>query len=331
MVTMADVARVAGVSSATISHVLNGTRAVRPETSRAVWAAIEECGYVPNTLARSLASTRTLSIGVVMSSMSNTYTTEILGGVESEAVRNGYTLLVADSRDEPDHEYTVVSSLVQRRIDGLVLAPSAEPSRTMRYLADRAVPTVLADRVLGVGHDEVSAVNTEPTALLVDHLAAIGHQRIGFVAGIEGLSTTSERRDGYFEGLRRNGIAATADLCRSGGSVSSVAREAVTGLLRRSPAPTAVIAANNAMTIGAMQALRDLELRVPEDVALAAFDDFPWADLFAPRLTVISQPSWEIGTKAVQLLLERLDNPEREPHEHRMAASFVHRDSCGCP
>ncbi len=328
---MADVARAAGVSSATISHVLNGTRAVRPETSQAVWAAVEQCGYVPNTLARSLVTTRTMSIGVVISSMSNTYTTDILGGVEAEAVEHGYTLLVADPRDEPDHEFTVVSSLVQRRVDGLVLAPSAEPSRTMRYLADQGVPTVLADRVLGDGHDEVSAENTEPTAMLVDHLAGLGHRRIGFIAGIEGMSTTTERCAGYWEGLRRNGLATHPDLLRPGASVSPVAREAAYDLLTREHAPTAVIAANNAMTIGVMQALRDLDLRVPDDVALVAFDDFPWADLFAPRLTAIAQPSWEIGTKAVQLLLDRLGEPGRAPREYRLASRFVHRDSCGCP
>lgn len=328
---MADVARTAGVSIATVSHVLNGTRAVHPDTSQAVLDAIEQCGYVHNTLARALVTTRTQTIGVVISSASTSFSTEILRGVEDQAVQHGYTLLVADPRDDPDHEFRVVSSLVQRQIDGIVLAPSGEPSRTVRYLDDHKIPTVLADRVLDGEHDQVSAENTEPTALLVDHVAELGHRRIGFIAGIEGMSTTTERRAGYREGLRRNGIPAAEELWRSGGSEFDAAYRAATELLTRSQPPTALIAANNAMTIGAMQALRDLELRIPEDVALVGFDDFPWADLFSPRLTVISQPSQEIGSKAVELLLSRLDDRDRPPREHRLPSRFVHRDSCGCP
>ncbi|MHA6803942.1 LacI family DNA-binding transcriptional regulator [Salinifilum ghardaiensis] len=328
---MADVARAAGVSVTTISHVLNGTRAVRAETSEAVWAAVAECGYVHNTLARSLVTTRTQTLGVVISSASTAFSTEILRGIEAEAVEHGYTLLVADPRDEPAHELRVVSSLVQRRVDGLVLAPSGEPSRTVRYLAEQQVPAVLADRVLDGDHDGVSAENHEPTALLVDHLAELGHHRIGFLSGIEGMSTTAERRAGYREGLRRNGIPEAAELCRSGGSEFDAARRATAELLALPQPPTALVTANNAMTIGAMQALRDRDLRVPGDLALVGFDDFPWADLFAPRLTVIAQPSQDIGGRAVQLLLDRLEHPDRPPREHRLPSRFVHRDSCGCP
>ncbi|MFC7339926.1 LacI family DNA-binding transcriptional regulator [Saccharopolyspora griseoalba] len=327
---MADVARTAGVSIATVSHVLNGTRAVHPDTGQAVLDAIEQCGYVHNTLARALVTTRTRTIGVVISSASTSFSTEILRGAEGMAVQHGYTLLVADPRDDPDHEFRVVSNLVQRQVDGIVLAPSGEPSRTIRYLDDHKIPAVLADRVLGGEHDQVSAENAEPTALLVDHVAELGHRRIGFIAGIEGMSTTAERCSGYREGLRRNGIDSMDELCRSGGSEFDAARRAATELLTRSQPPTALVAANNAMTIGAMQAVRDLELRVPEDVALVGFDDFPWADLFSPRLTVISQPSEEIGSKAVELLLDRLDDLDRPPREHRLPSRFVHRESCGC-
>lgn len=330
VVTMTDVARAAGVSAATVSHVLNGTRTVLPETRTAVWQAIEQCGYIQNTLARSLAATRTHSIGVAIPAISNPYFTEILRGIEAEAVQHGYTLLFADPRDHPDHEFTVVSNLHQRRVDGVILAPSADPSRTMSYLADHGVPAVLADRVLGDGHDQVGAENTESTADLVDHLAGIGHRRIGFIAGIEGLSTTTERLAGYREGLRRNGITDVADLCREGASEAESARCVAEELLALDRPPTAIITANNAMTVGTMRGIRNLGRAVPDDVALVAFDDFPWADLFAPRLTVIAQPSSEIGAEAVRLLLARLDDPGREPVERRLESRFVHRDSCGC-
>ncbi|GAA4834240.1 LacI family DNA-binding transcriptional regulator [Saccharopolyspora rosea] len=329
MVTMVDVARAAGVSVATVSHVLNETRPVREQTRAAVLDAIERCGYIHNTLARSLVTARTRSIGVAISAISNPYFTEILQGVEEEAVRRGYTLLLADPRDEPDHEFTVVTSLHQRRVDGLVLAPSASPDRALRYLADHAVPAVFADRVVGDDHDQVAAENVESTARLVDHLAGLGHRAIGFVAGLRGLSTTEERLAGYREGLRRNDIG--AQLCADGGSAAEGARRAVGELLALPEPPTAVIAANNAMTIGAMRGLRDHGRRVPDDVALVAFDDFPWADLFAPRLTAIAQPSREIGARAVQLLLDRIEDPGRARVVQRLPTRFVHRDSCGCP
>lgn len=327
---MADVAREAGVSAATVSHVLNGTRTVLPETSNAVREAIERCGYIHNTLARSLAATRTYSLGVAVPAITNSYFGEILQGIVAEAIQHGYTLLFADPRDHPEHEFTVVSNLHQRRVDGIILAPSAEPARTMRYLAEHDVPTVLADRVLGEGYDQVSAENTDSTSSLVDHLAELGHRRIGFIAGIEGLSTTGERLAGYREGLRRNGLHADPDLYREGASESEGARHAAKELLTLPQPPSAVIAANNAMTIGTMQGLRDLGFAVPDDVALVAFDDFPWAGLFAPRLTVIAQPSGEIGAEAVRLLLNRLDEPHRMPVERRLQSRFVHRDSCGC-
>lgn len=330
MATMADVARAAGVSPATVSHVLNGTRTVLPETSDAVWAAIERCGYIHNTLARSLASGRTNTLGVAIPAITNPYFADTLKGIEAAAVERGYTLLFADPRDLPDHEFTVVSNLHQHRVDGIILAPSADPRRTVRYLAEQNVPTVLADRILGDGYDQVSAENTESTAELVDHLAELGHRRIGFVAGIDGLSTTRERLAGYRDGLRRNGIDADPELCREGSSASETARVATEELFTRTRPPTAVVTANNAMTIGTMQGLRDLGLRVPDDVALVGFDDFPWADLFAPRLTVVAQPTAEIGAEAVRLLLDRLDDPHRAPVERRLRSRFVHRDSCGC-
>ncbi|GAB2743053.1 hypothetical protein GCM10027174_15850 [Salinifilum aidingensis] len=223
-----------------------------------------------------------------------------------------------------------MSHLHQRRVDGIVLAPSADPERTVRYLAENNTPCALADRVLGAGHDQVCAENTESTAELVDHLAGLGHSRIAFIAGITGLSTTTERLAGYWEGLRRNGITAVADLHREGSSEVESARRAAEDLLRLEQPPTAIITANNAMTIGCMHGIRNLGWAVPDDVALVAFDDFPWAELFAPRLSVISQPSHDIGAEAVRLLIDRLDDPDRAPVERRLESRFVHRDSCGC-
>jgi len=331
MATMADVARVAGVSTATVSHVINGTRTVREETRQAVEAAVAATGYSPNTLARSLATGGTRSVAVVMSAISNPYFGQLLQGVETEVVKQGYTLLVADPHDDPDYELTVVRSMHERRVDGIIIAASARPRPALDYLAAREVPVVLADRILDEGYDQVGPENTEPTARLVDHLAEVGHRRIAMIAGLAGLSTTEERLRGYRDGLSRNGIGHDEGLVDSGRSDSEGAAAAVARLLVAPDRPTAFITANNSMTIGAMRALREADLSVPEDVALVGFDDFPWADYFTPRLTVVAQPCADIGARAAQLLLRRLSNPDAPPETHRLPSRVIHRNSCGCP
>ncbi|MFE0351735.1 LacI family DNA-binding transcriptional regulator [Streptomyces griseoluteus] len=337
MSTMADVARSAGVSVATVSHVLNGTRPVLPHTRQAVLDAVEALGYTPNSLARSLVTSRTRSIGLAVSAISNPYFTEILQGVEAAALEAGYSLLIADPHDDPDHELKVVQLLHERRVDGMIVAPSAAPGDLVAYLRRQAVPTVLLDRVLepaGPGQgpfDQVCAENSGPMAELVTHLAVLGHRRIGLVAGLPGLSTTSERIAGYRQGLAAAGLGADDELVVSGSSEATGAERATAALLALPGAPTALVTANNAMTIGALRALRERGLSVPGDIALACFDDFAWADLFAPRLTAIAQPSREMGARAVRVLLDRLAAPDRETRTVRLPCAFVHRASCGCP
>ncbi|MGA5350901.1 LacI family DNA-binding transcriptional regulator [Streptomyces thermodiastaticus] len=340
MPTMADVARSAGVSVATVSHVLNGTRPVLPHTRQAVLDAVEQLGYTPNGLARSLVTSRTRSIGLAVSAISNPYFTEILHGVESCALKHGYSLLLADPHDDPEHERTVVQLLHERRVDGVIIAPSAQPDALVAYLTRHRLPAVFLDRLLPAGaggqdglpaFDQICADGTEPTARLVGHLAGLGHRRIGLVAGLPGWSTTAERLDGYRQGLAAAGLPWDERLVVHGDSSAAGAERATEELLSRAAPPTALITANNAMTIGALRALRERGLSVPADMALCCFDDFDWADLFTPQLTAIAQPGRELGAGAVRLLLDRLDAPDRPARTVRLPCSFVHRTSCGCP
>lgn len=351
MATMADVARSAGVSVATVSHVLNGTRPVLPHTRQAVLEAVDALGYTPNTLARSLVTSRTRSIGLAVSAISNPYFTEILQGVESAALEAGYSLLIADPHDDPRHERKVVQLLHERRVDGMIVAPSADPGDLVGYLRRHAVPTVFLDRLVDAsvpeeppgdgagaasalgapGFDQVCAESAAPTALLVTHLAGLGHRRIALVAGLPGLSTTGERVTGYREGLATAGLAYEERLLVSGNSESAGAERATAALLGLPDPPTALVTANNAMTIGALRALRRHGRSVPDDIALCCFDDFAWADLFSPRLTAIAQPSRELGALAVRVLLDRLAGPDRPARTLRLPCTFVHRTSCGCP
>ncbi|WP_141204390.1 LacI family DNA-binding transcriptional regulator [Streptomyces griseorubiginosus] len=355
MPTMADVARTAGVSVATVSHVLNGTRPVLPHTRQAVLDAVDELGYTPNTLARSLVTSRTRSIGLAVSAISNPYFTEILQGVEAGALEHGYSLLIADPHDDPGHERKVAQLLHERRVDGMIVAPSADPRELVAYLTRHEVPAVFLDRVVegaggadeprdaGAGtegretpaggprrFDQVCAESTRPMAELVTHLAGLGHRRIGLVAGLPGLSTTAERIAGYRQGLTASGLPYDPHLIVHGDSESAGAEVATAALLGLPTPPTALVTANNTMTIGALRTLHDRGLSVPDDLALCCFDDFAWADLFAPRLTAIAQPSREIGTEAVRLLLERLAAPDRPTRTLRLPCAFVHRTSCGC-
>jgi LacI family transcriptional regulator len=331
MATMAEVAKEAGVSITTVSHVLNGTRHVNEMTVARVRAAIAHTGYRPNSIARALAGARTRSIGLAISGISNPYFMELVAAIESEAARNGHTLLLADTHDEPRKELEMVQELVLRRVDGLLLAPSAgAEDHALKFLSTESVPVVLVDRLLPVPIDQVGTENERPTIELVEHLAGLGHTRIGLIAGRKGLSTIEERITGYRIGLQRCGLPVDEALIAYGAPGYEAARTAVHRVLDTAEPPTALIAANNSTTIRVLRALRERGLSVPRDIALVAFDDFEWSDLFHPRLTVIAQPSHEIGATAVQLLLSRLDEPGRTPQSIRLPPTFVHRESCGC-
>lgn len=330
MATMADVARRAGVSVATVSHVLNDTRPVRAATRDAVRAAIDELGYTHNTLARALVTSRTRSIGLAVPAISNPCFTEIFQGVEAGTLAAGYGLLIAGPHDDPEHELKAVRLLHERRVDGLIVAPSPAPGPMLDHLTQTNVPAVLLDRLAGNAHDQVCAENEEPMARLVAHLAEQGHTRIALVAGAPGLSTTAERISGYRTGLERAGLPYVHELVVQGNSRAEGAEQATGRLLGLGTPPTALVTANNAMTIGALRALRAARLSVPGGMALACFDDFSWADLFEPRLTAVAQPSRDIGAAAVRLLLDRLDAPDRAPRTVRLPCTFVHRSSCGC-
>lgn len=329
-VTMLDVALRAGVSTSTVSHVINKTRFVRPETRDAVLGAISETGYVPNSVARSLTTARSQSIGLVMTLITNPYFAEVVQGIDQEVVRHGYTLLLGDSHDDPERELDIVRNLHQRRVDGVIIAASGDPRRALRHLREQSIPTVLVDRMANSEFDQVGTENVESTALLVRHLADLGHRRIAMVAGLGGLTTTTERVIGYRLGLRRSRLRPDPRLVVSGASSAEPARRAVAGLLGLPKPPTALVVGNNYMTIGTIRALGEAGLAVPRDVAVVAFDDFEWADLFTPRLTTIAQPCREMGSSAVKLLLSRLNDPVQPPRSIRLAADFVHRDSCGC-
>ncbi|SEF54815.1 transcriptional regulator, LacI family [Actinacidiphila yanglinensis] len=326
---MADVARAAGVSVTTVSHVLNKTRPVLPDTVRAVQNAVAACGYVPEKVAR-LQNEGLGTIGLAMSAMSNPYFSDVVHGIDRHSVAAGYSLLLADTHDDEDTELRAVGELLRRRVSAVILAPSGDGERTLTYIRQAQVPVVVLDRFVEQDVDQIGVENVEATAQLVDHLVAIGHRRIAMVAGRAGLATSTERTEGYRLGLRRNGVAERPELVAAGDSHAQPAEAAVAALLRLPEPPTAIVVGNNRMTIGAMRQLRAEGLTVPDDIALVAFDDFEWSDLFHPRLTAIAQPTLAIGEQAFGLALSRIRAPATPPRRVLIRPDFMHRESCGC-
>ncbi|GGM47340.1 LacI family transcriptional regulator [Longimycelium tulufanense] len=330
---MRDVAQLAGVSITTVSHVVNGTRAVADETRYRVLDAIAATGYTGNAIARSLATGGTRSLGVAISLVANPYFSELIQAIEGEAARAGYTLLLVDTHDESEVEQAAVRALRARRVEGMLLTPSPGAADTVvPELRQLKVPTVLVDRLPGAGLlDQVGPENVGATAILVEHLVDLGHRRIGLVAGAAGLTTSSERVHGYRLGLRRAGLELDEDLMASGGSAVKPAEVALRRLLSLPSPPTAVIAANNSMMVGVLHASRELGVRVGQDIAVVGYDEVEWADLVDPPLTTMAQPIADIGRTAVRMLLSRIAEPEQPPRTVRLPAKFMHRNSCGCP
>ncbi|SDP17859.1 transcriptional regulator, LacI family [Nakamurella panacisegetis] len=332
MTTMADVARRAGVSVSTVSHVVNQTRFINPDTKSRVLEAIEETGFMVNPVARALTGASTATIGLAMSAVSNFYFADMVAGIDNAVRAAGNTLLLADTHEDPKEELAIVRSLHQRRVDGILLAPvTGRDGAALKYLRDTKVPSVLVDRCAADDFDQIGVENIRSTALLTEHLIGHGHRRIGLISGVAGVQTTIERTNGYRRALRAHGIRFDKDLLAQGNSDAPQAEAAVRRLLASARPPTALVIGNNHMTIGALRGLRRAGMRVPEDMALGAFDDFDWADVFSPHLTAIAQPIAQIAERAVTMLLERINGVGGPPRTERPAGLFRVRESCGCP
>lgn len=330
-VTMTSVAKAAGVSVSTVSHVINGTRPVAPQTRAAVLAVMDELGFTHKPVARSLAAGSTVTIGLSMSWVSSMYGQELVAGIEAESHRQGMQLLLSDTRDDEEREERVVANLLAHHVRGLLIAPTAGwRQSTLRLLQEHSVPYVVIDRLQDMRVDQVGVENENGSASVVEHLLQIGHKRVGIITGRAGLATTSERLEGYRCVHRRRGLRVDPQYVVDGDSTEQGGRRAMMALLAARPAPTGVFIANDAMTMGALRALQDAGVEVPGQMAVVCFDDLPWGDVFSPRLTTIAQPSFAIGARAVQLLVRRIADPKAPAQTLRLSGEITHRESCGC-
>ncbi len=333
MITMLDVARLAGVSITTVSHVVNSTRSVAPETREKVLDAIDHTGYTCDAIARSLVTGGTRSLGVAISLTANPYFAELIRAIEHETTRSGYTLVLADTHDEPETEQSALRTLRSRRVDGLILTPSPRASGTvLPELRRLGIPIVLLDRLTtSTDIDQVGPENVYATSGLVRHLADLGHRRIAMISGTPGLATSSERELGYRLGLGRSRLRWDPELVVPGESAAGPAAAALGSLLDLPQPPTAVVAGNNTMLSGVLHECRRRGVRVGTELAVVGYDEVEWADLLDPPITTVAQPTAELGRTAVRLLLDRIADPARPPVTKRLPTTFMHRHSCGCP
>jgi LacI family transcriptional regulator len=326
---LVDVAKLAAVSISTVSHVLNGTRYVAPETRERVQQALESLHYAPPAPAATKRTGR--AVGLAITGASNPYFGDLIAGVESEASRAGFALLLCDTHDDTQLEASAVAALLAHNVEAVILAPTPGwKTATLPVLRKHQTPFVLVDRLSDVRCDQVGTENESVSAALVEHLIEKGHRRIGMLAGLDGLSTSIERRNGYRRAHEAAGLAVIEDLIVPANSTVQGGRAGVLSLLRRPHPPTAIFSGNNAMTIGALLALKETRRRIPDDIAMVTFDDFEWASAMSPALTAAAQPFHAMGARAVQLLMRRLQDPMAPRRIERLPAEIEHRESCGC-
>jgi LacI family transcriptional regulator len=257
---------------------------------------------------------------------------EMVHGVEAAASRAGFTLLLANSGEDPERELRAVAALEERRVDGLIIAQVAgSKGETLELAKKHDVPVVLLDRLIDAKVDQVGVENVKPMRALVRHLVEAGHRRIALIAGDLDVPTLRERRDGYAQALNDCGIPFDPALVVSGSGLPDETEAAVRDLLTSSERPTALVTASSLMAIGALRAAAASGLSCPGDFAFATFDGFPGSDLFTPPLTTVQQPAAEIGALAMGLLLRRLKDPQARPRTKRLDPVITHRSSCGCP
>ncbi|MEH0970287.1 LacI family DNA-binding transcriptional regulator [Micromonospora sp. CPCC 205546] len=326
-------ARIAGVSTTTVSHVLNKTRKVAPETEELVRKALESTGYRHNLAARALATQSTDTIGLAMSVVTNPYFAALIRDIERHLRRAGYTLILADTNDDPEVELDVINHLLARRVSGLIVNPlegNEELTQCLRKLLDDELPTIFLDRRSTLPGDQVYSECVDSIHHLTAHLATQGHHRIGYVSGAMREMSAQDRLTGYRKAVAELGLATDQGLVIAGESDERVAEQRLVEHLASDEPATALVISNNQMTLGAMRAIRRAGLKVPRDIAVICYDDFEWADLFDPQISAMAQDAATLASSAVELLLARIRQPDRPPQSVVVPAAFRHRDSCGC-
>lgn len=328
--TMLHVAQAARVSVATVSAVVNGTGIVSPGLTARIEQAIRDIGYKRNAIARSLKMGTTRTIGLTVADITNPFFTDLVSVIQQVLHRAGYAVMLSCNDEHVDTQDNQIRLLLDRMVDGLIIAPAGDDTNLKRVLDGIDIPAVLIDRICdGIEADAVILDNQRAVSEAITYLLRLGHRRIGYVSGSLDTSTGRERLAGYRSALAAGGIPLDENLVRLGNFREADAYKGAMQLLSLPDRPSAIFSANNLMVVGVLRAIRDLALSCPEDISVACFDDFPWADVFRPQLTTIAQPVQEIGEQAVDLMLGRIAGQvEDAPRVRVLQGTLIIRESC---
>ena len=327
MSSIKDVAREAGVSTATVSHVINNTRFVSDVVRARVLDAVERCGYYPNAHARSLASGRSRTLGLVISDISNPFFPELVKSIEAAAFEHGYDTILSSTNYDPERTSQYVRRLIERKVAGVMLMTSELDTSLIAELAGRQVSVVFLD--LGEPGPHMSNLRVNYEAGIdeaIRHLVSLGHRRISFVCGPERLRSAARRLEAFRASVKKYLPDARArihegDFKIEGGA--RAAREILSGRGR----PTAVVCANDMMALGAMDEFRAAGQRIPGDVSIVGYDDIAFAALSEPKLTTVCLPRAELGRRAVEALMATLSHPDQQGAEVNVMTHLVVRNS----
>ncbi len=328
---MKDVARIAGVSTSTVSHVINNNRFVSETIREKVNAAIGQLNYAPSALARSLKLNQTRTIGMLITSSSNPFYSEVVQGVERSCYERGYSLILCNTDGDEERMNRCLETLMQKRVDGLIVmfTENHRPSQDTlsRY---QTVPVVMMDWAPFAGVNDIIQENAFIGGkMATDYLIAQGYRHIACITGPLDKTTSQQRLDGYRQAISEAGLALRADFEVTGDFEFAGGLTAMEKLLALPQPPDAVFAGNDAMAVGVYQALYQRGLRVPQDVAVMGYDDIQLAQYMTPPLTTIHQPKDELGELAIDTLLHRLKDPEAEAQVLVLTPELVVRASVG--
>ena len=311
-VTIRDVARKAGTSPATVSRVLTGSANVRPEKREAVLRAIEELNYTPNLLARGLKTQRTQTLGVIINDIRDIFYSTVAKGIQDFARCNDYQILIADTAAEPERERKMLQVMRDKGVEGIVFAPLGWNQDVVQELWAEGMALIAVDRTLaGVELPTVLVDNRGGAERAVLHLVEQGYETIALINSYKPITTYQEREEGYRQALKKAGRVDDENLLLRGGPSLEDGRKMMEALLQRRSLPDAIFAASGSLALGALSALREANIHVPQDIGFAVFDDFDYFSILSPTLTAVRQPAYHLGEAAASLLLDAIR--ERKP------------------
>lgn len=326
MASIKDVAEVAGVSTATVSRVLSNGQHVRAEVRQRVLAAVEKLAYRPNLVARSLRSQQSNTLGLIVSDIRNPFFTAISRAIEDVTYEQGLSVVLCNTDENPEKEAIYLRLMEDENVAGVILSPTRQTLASVN-LATLTFPLVIVDRsILGLDVDVVQLDNVDAGYRLTTHLLENGYRRIAALCG-ETSTTAPERYAGYEKALQAQGLTSLPEYVKFVPPKMEAGYAATLKLLDTAQAPDALLVTNSVLASGALQAIRERNLSIPDQIALVTFDETTWASLVQPPLTLIVQPTYEIGKTATELLLQRIADPNRSTRQVILKGQLLIRGS----